>query len=422
MLNFYNYLTSTAYALSYPWLKKKYAIGFDERRGIYTKEKCLDNAIWIHAVSVGEVQAASPFISEAKKTKSDHFTADNGINILLSTTTSTGAKSAEQLNVECDAHIYYPWDVKRFVIRSLDCLKPRAFISVETEIWPLMLEQLKQRGVPAFLINGRISDKSFKRMSSIPSFWKPVFSCFDHIMVRDEQDLYRLKILGISPEKISVTGDCKIDAMLERKAQCGSMQAAKSSAPIFIAGSTHRGEDEIVIEAFKILKGKVPAAKLIIVPRHPERAGEVGILSSQVGKTVYYSDFKNYEFLGDESAFDFLIVDRIGALFCLYSVAECAFIGGSLVPKGGQNIMEPVLFGIPLCHGQYMSDFHHVSEKFRALGISKVVNTAEEIADFWLMGMDVNFKNEAARLSGSWFAEHAGAAAKCWEIIRQWLV
>ena len=418
MLNLYNFLTSAAYSLSYPWLKKKYALGFDERRGLYSKEKCLDNAIWVHAVSVGEVQAALPFVSEIKK---NTFPANDEINVLLSTTTFTGASSARQLNVKYDAHIYYPWDLKRFVIRSLDCLKPKAFISVETEIWPMMLSQLKQRSIPAFLINGRISDKSFKRMSYIPSFWRSVFSCFNHIMVRDEQDLYRLERLGIPTEKISVTGDCKIDAMLERKAQCSSLQAIKRPFPVFIAGSTHPGEEEQVIEAFKILSGKVQGARLIIVPRHPDRAAGVGALTSRVGKTVYYSEFKDYEFLKAENTWEFLIVDKIGALFCLYSIAESAFIGGSLVPRGGQNIMEPALFGAPLCHGQYMSDFRHVCEQFAALGISKTVYTAEEIAGFWLQSMDKNYKSKVAVLSENWFKERGGASAKCWEKI-QWLV
>jgi 3-deoxy-D-manno-octulosonic-acid transferase len=411
MLNLYNCLISAAYAISYTWLKRKYAVGFDERRGIYADEKCLDKAIWVHAVSVGEVQAAMPFISEVKK---DEFA---GTNILLSTTTITGAKIAKQLNTKYDAHIYYPWDVKRFITRALDYLKPRAFISVETEIWPQMLNQLKQRSIPAFLINGRVSDKSFRRMMRIPSFWKTVFSCFDSIMVRDEQDAYRLERLGILPEKISVTGDCKIDAMLERKNQCNPLQTIEQTKPIFIAGSTHSGEDEQVIRAFAILREKVPEVRLIIVPRHPERANEIGVLTSQIGKTIYYSEFNSNEFLNDEK-WEFLIVDKIGVLFCLYNIAESAFIGGSLVPKGGQNIMEPALFGTPLCHGKYMSDFRLVSDQFRTLGISKVVDTAEEIADFWLQSMNVNYKQNAASLSEGWFTEQGGAAIKNWKIIK----
>ena len=424
MLNLYNCLTSAAYAISYPWLRKKYTEGFDERRGIYAPIKRLDNPVWVHAVSVGEVQAASPFVSEVKKAGKDSSAAD-GIKVLFSTTTLTGTETARQLNVKYDAHIYYPWDLKRFVVRSLDCLKPRAFISVETEIWPMMLNKLKGRGIPAFLINGRISDKSFKRMSATSSFWRSVFSCFEHIMVRDEQDARRLEKLGVFAGKISVTGDCKIDAMLARKVQCESLRAmaAKRSAPVFIAGSTHPGEEEQILEAFKILRGKIPEAKLIIVPRHPARAGEIGALASQTGRTVYYSEFKDHGFMSGENAektWEFLIVDKIGALFCLYSIAESAFIGGSLVPKGGQNMMEPALFGIPLCHGKYMSDFRHVSDQFEALGISEVVNTAEEIAGFWLRSMDGGVKNKTARLSENWFAERGGAAAKCWDIIKKY--
>ena len=413
MLTLYNYLTKAAYVLLYPWLKRKYATGFDERRGIFAEQKRLNNAIWIHAVSVGEVQAALPFISEAKK--------HSGMNVLLSTTTMTGAKIANQLSANFDAHIFFPWDTKHFIARALDCLKPRAFVTVETEIWPIMLSQLKERGIPSFLINGRISDKSFKRMSRFPSFWKPVFSCFDHIMVREKQDEHRLEKLGVSRNIISVTGDCKIDALLERKNQCDAIQAIEHSKPIFVAGSTHPGEEEQVIAAFVILRGKIPGAKLIIVPRHPERANEVGALTSKIGRTVYYSEFVEFEFMKDESAWEFLIVDKIGALFCLYSIAEGAFIGGSLVPKGGQNIMEPALFGTPFCHGKYMSDFSHVSDQFKQLGISKVIATAEEIADFWMQSADEKFKHKAGRLCENWFIENSGGAAKNWNIISKYI-
>ena len=415
MLTVYKYLTSVAYALAYPWFKKKYAAGFDEIRGIYSEEKLLNNPIWVHAVSVGEVQAASPFISLVKKDPSEE------LNVLLSTTTKTGAQVAKQLSGSYDAHIYYPWDSERFVKRSLDWLKPRAFVTVETEIWPTMLDQLKRRGIPSFLINGRISDKSFRRMLRIPSFWRTVFSCFYHIMARDEQDLYRLTKLGVSRDKISVSGDCKIDAMIDRKNQCAPIQEFKHSRPIFIAGSTHPGEEEHVIGAFKILKEKMPGAKLIIVPRHPDRAAEVSSMASQTGKTVYFSEFDNHEFISDECEWEFLIVDKIGELFCLYSIAESAFIGGSLVPKGGQNIMEPALFGIPLCHGEYMSDFHHVSNQFRTFGISNLVSTPEEISDFWLRSMDENYRSETLRQSKSWFAENGGAAEKNWNIVKKYI-
>jgi 3-deoxy-D-manno-octulosonic-acid transferase len=240
-------------------------------------------------------------------------------------------------------------------------------------------------------------------------------------MVRDEQDAYRLEKLGVSQDKISVTGDCKIDAMLERKGQCGALQAFSHTRPIFIAGSTHPGEEEQVIEAFKILRGRVPGIKLIIVPRHPERASAVAALTSQAGRTLYLSEFENYEFLSDNSDWEFLIVDKIGELFCLYSIAQCAFIGGSLVPKGGQNIMEPALFGIPLCHGVYMSDFHHVSDQFKTLGISKVVETAKEIADFWQESLDENFKTKTQLQSETWFKELGGAAAKNWNIVKKYI-
>jgi 3-deoxy-D-manno-octulosonic-acid transferase len=230
-----------------------------------------------------------------------------------------------------------------------------------------------------------------------------------------------LEKLGVTQKRISVTGDCKIDSLLKRKSECGAMRTIHHTKPIFIAGSTHPGEEQPVIAAFKILREKVPEARLIIVPRHPERAGDIGALISHISKTAYYSEFSSHEFLNDGNTWESIIVDRIGALFCLYSIAEGAFIGGSLVSKGGQNIMEPALFGTPFCHGKYMSDFSHVSDQFRDLGISKIVATAEEIADFWLQSMDESFKRKTVSLCDDWFNENGGAAAKNWDIIKNYI-
>lgn len=417
LINLYGAIVSAIYVLGFPYLKRRYATGFDERRGIYRADKVKKGCIWVHAVSVGEVQAIAPFVSRLR----DLIPSD--VPVLLSTTTVTGMKMAENLGVKYDLHIYFPWDTGAIVGRALETFEPCVFIAAESEIWPRFITELKRRNIPSFLVNGRISDRSFKRMKRLYSFCGrfigELLSSFKAIMVKEKIDYERLIDLGVDACKMIITGDCKIDAMIERKI---SVMSEKSpllssvrgfSAPVFLAGSTHPGEDEHVVEAFSIVRRSVPRARLIIVPRHPERAHDV--LSLCGGNSVLYSRMEKNA--GRE--WDIIVVDKIGVLFGLYSVAAAAFIGGSLVSKGGQNLMEPALFGVPVCHGPFMDDFRAVADEFDELGISTKINSAAQMADFWLKS--VNEPSSVREKSERWFDERGGAAKKSAETVAEFL-
>ena len=409
-------------------LKKKYKAGIDERMGIFGPD-VPKNALWVHAVSVGEVQSALPLL-EAAGSRPD-------LPRILSTVTATGRALAEQLAPRQTTFIYNPWDAPRFVKKALDTLTPRVYVAMETERWPVVLAELHSRGIPAFLVNGRISDNSLKKLLRQRAFWRGVLCCFSLLMVRFESDKKNFLSLGVPEEKIIVTGDCKVDAMLARKddiawdslrARWGNLQ--RGGGPLFVAGSTHAGEDEIVLSAFDKVRRSYPDARLIIAPRHPERAVSVVAKSLPYGKVALLTELETTETTAANQPaaikraikdWNVMVVNRIGALFDLYAYASddgigAAFVGGSLVPKGGQNPMEPALFGIQVTHGPDMSDFPD-TERMDTSGAALEVHNSAELAEAWLNIMNSDAQERARQACHNYFASVGGAGARTWNII-----
>ncbi|WP_345740281.1 3-deoxy-D-manno-octulosonic acid transferase [Synergistes jonesii] len=368
-----------------------------------------ERPLWVHAVSVGEAQAAAPFIKAARE-------EGYGGKIVLSTTTQTGRAMAERLcSGLYDFHIYYPWDKTKFVRRALDSLRPAAFVAAETELWPNMLGECRERGVPAFLVNGRISDRTWRRISG--ALYKRIaaraYSLFDEILLRDEEDARRLSSIGVDAAKLHVTGDGKVDALLARKdfsARDEWLEKFGAERPIFMAGSTHAGEDEKALAAFESLRGALPDARLIIAPRHPERADAVCRLIPP--KYV----FAKLSQLTPE--WDILIVDKIGVLFELYGTARAAFVGGSFTDDGGQNILEPFSWGVPVQYGPHMEDFAQASRAFLAMGAADQVADEKELADAWLRVAAAEEGAKWLELSRRYFEKSRGASARAWKIIK----
>ena len=394
-------------------LKSKHRINPAERTGNITDVP--KNSIWVHAVSVGEVQSASALIRRIK--------AKNNFPCVLSTVTQTGHDMAEKLlNGIADKIFYSPIDSTKFVKNSLDNIKPILYISMETELWPEILSQLKARKIPAFLANGRISDKSFERLKKTKYFWRGVLENFAKLMVRFEEDKEKFSALGVPVEKIIVTGDCKVDALLDRRKTADPEKWSwlkKNNSPLFIAGSTHQGEDEIVISAFRIVRRKFPDSRLVIVPRHPERA------LMTIASVLPYHDL-HAELLSkinrDDNNFDFdvIAVDQIGILFDLYAAADSVFVGGSLVEKGGQNPFEPALFGLPAIHGPCMTDFPD-TERMDRMGAAKCVNNDTELARAWEESLEPEEITKSIQNCDEYFRTLGGAAKKTWEEIEKYL-
>jgi len=361
---------------------------------------------------VGEVQSAWPLL----KILAREGAGPEGI--LLSTTTTTGREMAYRVAGGLfHEHLYYPWDIPWIVRRALDTVRPRAFAVIETEIWPLMLDELRERGIPAILVNGRFSDKTAGHIRSHLSFWRRVYRSFSLLLVRSEADRALLLDIGLEERKVRVTGDCKIDAILLRKeeADLGWARSIVGGGPVFLAGSTHPGEEEIVLEAFRLLKAKVPEARLIIVPRHPERSAQVLGFAGQAGPSALLTEVEGV----GKTPWEVLVADRIGVLFDLYGVADGAFVGGSLVDRGGQNIMEPAVFGIPLSHGPFMRDFREASDSLGEKGVSTVVRCAGEMAAHWLKCLEPGTKKAAREGAELFFSASSGAAKASVEAIRK---
>ncbi len=415
LIHLYRIIVSILYVISYPYLAKKYSQGLNERRGIYSKgfRKYLQGGkpLWVHSVSVGEVQSALPFIHEVTE-------AGFPGQVVLSTTTTTGMEMAERLLPSPEVrHFYYPWDIPWIVKRSIDSIEPYAYVVMETEIWPNLIYEMHKRGIPVFLVNGRFSDRSFEKRKGKSGFWCELFSLFTLIMVREESDLNKFKALGVPENKVVVTGDCKVDALI-RRAERTDLSRIRSilgdTSPVFMAGSTHTGEDIAVLEAFRILRKTEKTARLILAPRHPERSHKVREMALEYGKVSLLSQNK-----GDH--WDILVVDSIGYLFEMYGVADGAFVGGSLVPKGGQNILEPALFGIPVAHGPFMEDFRETSEKLGSLGIACIVNTPQELACEWKKALDPSRKKVVKDLSRKFFEEVSGASKLSWDLVMKYI-
>ncbi|NLL37102.1 MAG: 3-deoxy-D-manno-octulosonic acid transferase [Fretibacterium sp.] len=386
-------------------LRRKYS-GLDERTG--QLEGTPEGRLWVHAVSVGEVQSAAPLFRLAR---------GDGIPCVLSTVTPTGREMAEQLiGPVADRIFYNPWDRPCYVRRALDALNPRGYIAMETERWPNLLAELRERRIPAFLANGRLSLRSMKKLRPQAAFWREVLSCFTRILVRFEEDAEHFRALGVEDKRLVVTGDCKVGALIARKKEGDPERFAglrRKDAPLFVAGSTHQGEETVVLEAFRSVLQTKPDARLIVVPRHPERAPVVAVESSPL-ETELYSR------LPSSANWDVLVVDRIGVLFDLYAAADAAFVGGSLIPHGGQNMMEPALFGVQTTHGPHTFNFPDTA-RMDSLGAALLVQNADELGDAWRDVGNAKTRTSYKKACQAYFDSLGGAPERTWEVIRKFL-
>ncbi|MEA3507861.1 MAG: 3-deoxy-D-manno-octulosonic acid transferase [Synergistota bacterium] len=363
--------------------------------------------LWVHAVSVGEVQAAVPLMRALKKDEPE-------TKLFLTTITVTGRAMASRLAGDIvDRNAYYPWDAPWAVSRAIDSISPAGFVTLETEIWPNFVAELAKRNIPAFIVNGRFSERSFRKALKQKRFWKDILSLFTKIMVRDESDALRLAELGVDKEKTLVTGDCKVDALIDRTKKMDRVLLREKLdvglGPVLLAGSTHTGEDECVLEAFSRVRKTFPDVRLIIAPRHPERAETVAGIAKEYGSVTLFSQISG--------RWDILVVDEIGWLFGLYEVASSAFVGGSLVPRGGQNLLEAAIWGTPIQHGPFMDDFARPAAELARLGGATTVTDSRRLAEEWERVL--RNPETVDRKSGADYVKNLGGASGiCSETVR----
>jgi 3-deoxy-D-manno-octulosonic-acid transferase len=361
---------------------------FKERLGLLPRERIAPKGkgerIWIHAVSVGEVRLANAIVRVLEGQK-------RGFSLVVSTTTRSGRESARKVMPADTAVMYSPIDVWWCVRRSVQRVSPDIFINLETEIWPNLLWACKKFNIPAFLINGRISVRSIDNYRRVRFLMREVLSVYSLLSMISRSDAERIISMGAEPGKVVVGGNAKYDLLLDEAKPDLSYRMARTykingERPIFLAGSTREGEEEIVIEAYlEILKGH-PNTMLIIVPRHIERCRSIESLIRSYGLNHRLRSSLEHD-TNKELETDVILVDKIGELFGLYSLGTVIFCGASLVPLGGQNVLEAAVWGKPVVYGPSMEDFLEATELLETVGAGFQVNNKRELAEraTWLL-------------------------------------
>ncbi len=355
-------------------LKGKYRQGLFQRFGRVPAWSGSVAPIWLHAVSVGEVMAATPLAKELER-------RHPGVPLLVSTVTDTGRAVAEQ-RLAGSRHVFFPLDFSWAVLPALTRLSPRLVLLTETELWPNFLRACRTRGIPVVVINGRISPRSFPRYHLVRHWFGRVLSDVRLFCMQTGQDADRILRLGAQAEKVRVVGNLKYDLPTLREApDVAAVRAGLGLPPalrLIIAGSTHRGEEETLLEAFLALAGRRRDLCLLLAPRHPERLEEVERLVRKTGLgCVRRSQLPATPLDGA----GVILLDTMGELAQLYSAAAAVFIGGSLIPHGGQNILEPAAVGRPIVHGPHMGNFIEMRDLFREAGAAIQVEDGASLLD-----------------------------------------
>lgn len=368
MYLFYSIVLTAGFLLMSPLFlvrREKYAAGFSQRLGNYPAFKQDGRpVIWLHCVSVGEVNAARPLVQALTNEFPTH-------RLIVSTTTKTGQELAQKIFAErSDAIFYFPFDWKFSVRRTLQHFNPSTILLMETEIWPRLIREAKEGGVNVAIISGRLSDRSFRRYSKIRGFISRVLADIDLALMQGGNDANRLISLGLTAAKAQVTGNLKFDMTEDPRdeqiaAELDSRFKLRDERPVIVAASTHDPEEHWIFDAFcSVLAGagrKKP--RLVIAPRHPERFDAVArfLMDFRDHPACEYTRYRfarrSKEPLEDDRNADVILLDSIGELRALYRLTDIAFVGGSLIAHGGQSILEPASAGNAIITGLHMDNF-----------------------------------------------------------------
>lgn len=330
--------------------------------------------IWVHAVSVGESIAAAPMIRALQARHPD-------LPITVTCMTPTGSERIQALFGESVQHCYLPYDLPWAASRFLDRLQPRLAVVMETELWPNHIHQCAKRNIPVALANARLSERSARGYARFGKLTAPMLGELSLIAVQTQTEAQRFLDLGARPGCVEVTGsikfDLKIDAELLQRADALRQQWQATTRPVWIAASTHAGEDEIVLAAHRQLLKTQPDALLILVPRHPERFNSVHELCISERLTTRRRSTAEAVQASDQV----LLGDTMGELLFLYALADIAFVGGSLVANGGHNLLEPAALGKPVLSGPHLFNFLEIAAQLREAGVLSEVENAMQLAD-----------------------------------------
>ncbi len=424
VLFFYNLALLAGLVASAPWwlwrmaTTQKYREGLGERLGrvrerlhsVYGKP-----VIWLHAVSVGEVLAVSRLVSEIDA-------AFPGFRLLISTTTRTGQELA-RTRFGAERVFYCPLDLPWAVRAYLNALKPRMLILAETEFWPNLLNGCFRRDIPVVVVNARISDRSWPRYQMLRRLWRPILGRLTRVLAQTETDAQRLVVLGCDPQSTSVSGNLKFDVTAAREAEATRLlRSIGAGFRFLVAGSTLEGEEAALLEAWPPLLAADPNLIMVLAPRHPERFAAVSALLKNSG--MVWNKRSDWE--GNSASAiaplkpgQIVLLDTIGELASVYSIAAVAFVGGSLVPSGGHNPLEPAQFGVPIVMGPHYANFRAITDDLRAhnaIRIASKEELARVLIELFTNHEDAHKMGERARQV---FEQQAGGTSRSINALRE---
>ncbi len=411
--------------LTYHWwrsVSRQRPVALAERLGFLPAaalaEIAGDATIWVHAVSVGETLAVRPLLKAIKEQYPER-------KLIISSTTETGRGVAAKLP-EADLCIYFPFDFAAASRRLIKSIKPDLVIIVETEIWPNFLRQLQYSGIPAVMVNGRISDRSYASYLRFSWIFRQVLRNFSTLCMQSAEDARRIIAIGAPQEKVLLTGSLKYDLPVASStgsdiSKLKEQFAIPAGLAVFTAGSTHQGEDEPVISAYQDLLATGTESLLVLVPRHPERTAAVAGLLQRAGIQVTLRS----EVASRTTPFasgEVLLVDTIGELMRFYAMSRVVFVGGSLVPVGGHNLLEPASLGVPMLYGPHMNNFREIAAMVESYAAGRQVDNAADLAavmqEIW---SDAGQRQTMADNGITLVRENGGSTLRHMEVLQRYL-
>lgn len=384
ILILYDFLLCLALPLAFPYfwwrrlVRGKPVPAFRQRLALDQPESPPpgSESVWIHAVSVGEVQVVAPLVARIEAERP-------GTVIYLSTVTPTGQATAHRLFGDRVRLFYCPFDLPGPVARILATVRPVRLIIAETELWPNLLWKTHRAGIPIHIVNGRISDRAYPRYRRVRSLLAPFLALPRHVLVQTAGDAERFRTLGATAEQTEVTGNMKFDSLREIRpddALCETIRAAlgATAEPVIVAGSTMAGEEQLLAETLSRLRQTHPEVRLVVAPRHPERFAEATEVFARAGFEVRRRT--SLEGAAATTRADVVILDTIGELAAVYALATVVFVGGTLVPAGGHNVLEPASVDRPVVVGPSMENFREILDVFRGADALRQVTDVVDLA------------------------------------------
>jgi 3-deoxy-D-manno-octulosonic-acid transferase len=420
---FYNLLIILGLVITAPWWlwrvarTEKYREGLRERLGMVParlRGSATDRAaIWLHAVSVGEVLAVSRLVSEMETAFPDH-------RVLISTTTRTGQALARE-RFGAERVFYCPLDLPWATRAYLRALRPQLLILAETEFWPNLLSGCFRRGVPVAVVNARVSDRSWPRYRKLRLLWRPLLSRLSAVLAQTPSDAERLRAIGCRADRVTVGGNLKFDIRTAQPAEATRLiQKLTPGLRVVVAGSTLEGEESILLNAWARLIQSDPNLVLVLAPRHPERFSAVAsLLETSSAPWLRRSDWKREQFQPRLlKPGQVVLLDTIGELASVYSIAGVAFVGGSLVPAGGHNPLEPAQFGVPIVMGPHYANFRAICDDLLAHDAMRVAQGNDLARTLLELLRDRTGAEAMGVRARQVFESQAGATARCVASVR----